>query len=69
MQENDDIGCRGWAHLASTRRLLVRPNASRMIDLVPIAIMFLSTCRLFGLAYAGNDKPATRPISAEEVAR
>ena len=47
----------------------MRPNASRMIDLVPIAIMFLSTCRLFGLAYAGNDKPATRPISAEEVAR
>jgi hypothetical protein len=47
----------------------MRPNTSRLIDLVPIAIMFLSICGLLGLAYGGNDKPATRPVSAERVAR
>jgi hypothetical protein len=37
--------------------------------LVPIAITFLSACGLVGLAYGGNDKPATQPVSAERVAR
>jgi hypothetical protein len=47
----------------------VRPNTVRLIDLVPIAIMFLSICGLLGLAYGGNDKPATQPVSAAQVAR
>ncbi len=45
------------------------PNTSRLIDSVPIAIMFLSICGLLGLAYGGNDKPATRPVSAEQITR